>query len=104
MKKTIRAMLLSGLVFPGLGQIYLGRKKLGAFLSGSVFGLLLWLVIRIFLLTWRAVVVKTSAEIGLNLSPEVLSRLHHQAWAGNWWLVLMIVLFWAFSIWEARRN
>jgi len=97
-------MLLSGLVFPGLGQIYLGRKKLGAFLLGSVFGLLLWLVVRIFLLTWRAVVVKTSAGIGLNLSSEVLSRLHHQAWAGNWWLVLIIILFWGFSIWEAKQQ
>lgn len=29
MKKTIQSILLSGLVFPGLGQIFLGNKKAG---------------------------------------------------------------------------
>lgn len=30
MKKTIKGVLLSGLVFPGLGQLFLGKKELGA--------------------------------------------------------------------------
>lgn len=40
MKNSIKGALLSGLVFPGLGQIIQGRNKAGIiFISGSVIGL-----------------------------------------------------------------
>jgi len=98
MRQKTKAMLLSGLVLPGLGQIYLGRKKLGAGIAFIILSSIFWLFIRIFFLTWRTVMVKGSKGMSINLSTEVFSQLHHQAWAKNWWLVLIIVLIWLSSI------
>ncbi len=40
MKNSIKGALLSGLIFPGLGQIIQGRNKAGIiFISGAVIGL-----------------------------------------------------------------
>jgi len=41
MKNSIKGALLSGLIFPGLGQIIQGRNRAGlAFIIGAVLGLL----------------------------------------------------------------
>ncbi len=45
MKRSIKAVLLSGLVFPGLGQLVCGRQKLGAVLVLTASAGLLLLVL-----------------------------------------------------------
>jgi len=78
MRQKTKAMLLSGLVLPGLGQIYLGRKKLGAGIAFIILSSIFWLFIRIFFLTWRTVMVKGSR----GFFPSFIIRLGRKT--GGW--------------------
>ena len=47
MKKSMKAALLSGLVFPGTGQLYLGQRRRGWALIFSVLLIFVYIVILI---------------------------------------------------------
>lgn len=73
MKRTITAVLLSALVLPGLGQLYLGRKARGIIIIMLV-NLLLLLTVFI-LLKGLAPVIASKMAAGTFSAQDVLSAL-----------------------------
>ncbi len=78
MKKAIRGTLLSGLVFPGLGQVVLGRRLLGA---GIILATTLALVLLVMGLSQRVGVMSEQllplleqGTVGLDKIIEVVLR------------------------------
>ena len=77
MKKNIKAALLSALVFPGLGQIYKGRKLKG--------GILL-LLVNILLLSILVIILQGLSQLDMAAAiPDIpdSSRIAKQLLAGN---------------------
>ncbi len=75
MKNSIKGALLSGLVFPGLGQIIQGRNKAGIiFIAGSVIGLsgITYAVIHKAMLVMRQ--IKPLIAQGQSISTHELIR------------------------------
>ena len=104
MKVSTRAALLSGLVLPGLGQYHNGQRAKGLGLMAGTIVPVLILAGRIFFLVYRALRVPEILErLPWSVTPELLSRLHHQAYSQNWWLLLLIVALWLYSIMDAYR-
>ncbi len=55
MKRSLKAALLSGLVFPGAGQIYLGRRSRGWLFVLSVLAVFAYVVIHMTVRAYRAI-------------------------------------------------
>ncbi len=106
MKKSIKAALMSGLIFPGTGQIHLKRFRRGIvimLLVLSGISAIVWMA------TVRALAVLENIERQLNQSDMVamsnhslLSSSGHESTYYNI-LVLFIVCCWLFSIIDAYR-
>ncbi|NVN89249.1 MAG: hypothetical protein HXX11_01485 [Desulfuromonadales bacterium] len=95
MKRTTHALLLTTLVLPGLGQIYLGRK---------ISGIILILLVNLLLLLSVAIVLKGAAPIisaqvtSGTISPEdILTGLDSVAGYGRA-LLIAFALLWGYSI------
>jgi TM2 domain-containing membrane protein YozV len=101
-KKT--ALLLSALVLPGLGQLYLGRKAVGIAIIMAV-NLLLLLTLFV-LVKGLAPVIATKLVSGGITPQEILAALHGMAGFGKA-LLAGFALLWAISIIDiikAREN
>jgi hypothetical protein len=97
-----KAALLSGLVCPGLGQLYRKQTRKGAAIVISITIILGALFVRIFLLTWKtAAVIGPFGLEGVRLDPATLATLNHQAWVRNWWLLVIFIALWLYSIIDA---
>lgn len=102
MNPKTKAALMSGLVFPGLGQVFNKQKAKGAVMIASVSVFFVWLTVRIFRLTWKTIAVTGADGLeSMRMDPESIARLHNQAWALNWWLAAIIMAIWAYSIIDA---
>ena len=100
---TKRALLLSALVCPGLGQWKVGKRGLGALF-------MVWAVAGVFLLAWRIFVLlrgyyyeMTAALMDTGgMLPDMSSfhEIHTQVYVTNWWVILAIAVVWIWSVWD----
>lgn len=95
MNRTIKAVLLSALVLPGLGQLYLGRKARGIIIILLV-NLLLLLTVFI-LLKGLAPVIASKMAAGTFSSGDVLSALQGVTGFARG-LLAGFALLWVYSI------
>lgn len=72
MNQSVKAALLSGLIFPGVGQISIGRKKRGWFIIFGN-GILLYLIISKVIQQAKSIVEKMQ-ENGAVLDIESISK------------------------------
>lgn len=103
MNKKIKALLLSALVLPGLGQLYLGRKVTGGIIIVLVnFVLLLGLFVMLRALS--PVIANQIAGGAISITPsEVMKSLDGATVFGK--AVLgSFVLLWTFSIVDVIRS
>jgi hypothetical protein len=97
-----KAALVSGLVFPGLGQVMNKQVAKGAVMMASISVFVLWLAVRIFRLTWKTMAITGPDGLeSVRMDPDAIARLHHQAWALNWGFVLVIMAIWIYSVIDA---
>jgi uncharacterized metal-binding protein len=106
MKNSLKGAFLSGLVFPGLGQIVLKHYKKGAFLIFVVLSSLIMFV-TVAVKQALAVLEKIRAAGG-TLDPETIARTANQVTTNQASLLLNILLFfmigcWVFGVIDAYR-
>ena len=105
MKTAIKAALLSALVFPGIGQMYLKRYVRGLIpMALTLTGLGVWIVQA----TVRALqeLNKMQIQSGLVDLKAVANRAAASSASGDWYsslIVPMIVVCWLFSAIDAYR-
>ncbi|GEM_PF-991893 len=105
MKIATRAALYSGLVLPGLGQIYTGKRKKGYAIAGAVISLIAWLGVRIFRLVYHVLITDEGFEnLIFYLDEKTLATIHRMAYRQNLWLVILIVGLWLYSTLDAHRT
>ena len=103
MNKKLTAVLLSALVLPGLGQLYLGRKKVGAVLVVLV-NLVLLLALFVLLRGLSPVIAAHIAGGTITISPtEVMTALEGATAFGKSVLAAFFLL-WAFSVVDILRS
>lgn len=103
MKRKRIALLLSALVMPGLGQLYLGRKVVGVAII-LVLNLLLLLALFVVLRGLGPVIAaKASAGAVTVSSAEVRAALYGVSGFGKG-LLAAFALVWAFSIADLLRK
>jgi TM2 domain-containing membrane protein YozV len=104
MKISTRAALYSGLIIPGLGQLYLGSRKKGFAIALCVIGLVVWLAVRLFALVYDVLIGEGSPEaVFFNLNEATVAQIHTLAYKQNLWLLILIIALWLYSIFDAYR-
>ena len=102
MNKKMTALLLSALVLPGLGQLYLGRKKIGGIIIVLV-NLVLLLALFVLLRGLSPVIASHIAGGAISISPaEVMKALDGATGFGKMVLAAFFLL-WAFSVVDVLR-
>lgn len=102
MNRKLTALLLSALVLPGLGQLYLGRKVLGGILLVLV-NLVLLLALFVLLRGLSPVIAAQIAGDAISITPsEVLKALDGATGFGKAVLAAFFLL-WAFSVGDIVR-
>ena len=96
MGRTGKAMLLSGLVIPGLGQWTLGRRGLSVSIMAATLAVAGAMFIRIWSLL-NETISATGNPFDLFV-PETLARIQTQAHSDNWWLLLLFLVLWIGSV------
>jgi TM2 domain-containing membrane protein YozV len=105
MKKATKAMLLSGLVFPGLGQLYLKRWVTGVLLTG-IAAYALYVVASVTLSVTRDVAQKIESG-AVSADIDTVTQLVNQQLSGSaqasstatlafgvCWIVGIVTAFW----------
>ena len=101
MSRKNRALLLTALVLPGLGQLYIGRKITGMVLIMLV-NLLLFLAL--FVLMKGAAPLITAQVTSGTIKPEdILAGLNSIADHGRA-LLIAFTLLWGFAVIDILRN
>ena len=101
MTRKIKALLLSGLVLPGLGQLYLGRKVTGiALIMAMNFLLLLALFV---LLRGASPLIAAKVTSGSISADEITVALGGVAGFGKALLAAFLVI-WTFGVAEIFKN
>ena len=98
-----RAALLSGLVFPGLGQLVAGRPWRALFFSGASAGLLVAVVARVVRETQRLLPDEAEALLDPALPFRLAVEVHRANAPFFLWATLGIVALWLGSVAEAVR-
>ena len=102
MNKKISALLLSALVLPGLGQLYLGRKVVGAVLIVLV-NLILLLALFVVLRGLSPLIAAQIAGGAISITPaEVMKSLDGASGFGKAVLAAFF-LVWIFSVVDILR-
>jgi hypothetical protein len=102
MNKKISALLLSALVLPGLGQLYLGRKMVGGIIIVLV-NLVLLLALFVLLRGLSPVIASQIAGGAISISPtEVMGALDGASGFGKAVLAAFFLL-WTFSVVDILR-
>ena len=97
MNKKVTALLLSALVLPGFGQLYLGRKAVGGILIVLV-NLVLLLALFVLLRGLSPVIANQIAGGAISITPsEVIKALDGAAGFGKGVLVAFCAV-WLFSV------
>jgi hypothetical protein len=68
MKKSMKAALLSGLVFPGTGQLYLGQRRRGWALIFSVLLIFVYIVIRMTAQAYREIAAAAAQDVAIDMT------------------------------------
>ncbi len=100
MKRSMKAALLSGLVFPGAGQIYLGRRRRGWTWIASVILIFAWVVIHMTLQAYRMIAASAAKGEAIDaaaLQKAVAASTDAVATAG----FVLLVLLWLGAILDA---
>jgi hypothetical protein len=98
-----RAMILSGLVLPGLGQWVRQQRVKAVIFAGGALVPIVAMFIRIYHLVHAAMFVPGS-DFPIIPDENLLRQIHLQAWTQNWWLLLIIAVFWIASVADAGRS
>ena len=102
MNKKIKALLLSALVLPGLGQLYLGRKMVGGIILVLV-NLVLILALFVLLRGLSPVIAMQLADGAVSITPsEVMKALDGATGFGKGVLAVFF-LVWTFSVVDILR-
>jgi TM2 domain-containing membrane protein YozV len=102
MNKKLTALLLSSLVLPGLGQLYLGRKLLGGIIIAFV-NLLLLLALFVLLRGLSPVIALKIAGGAVSITPsEVIKAVDDTSGFGKAVLAAFF-LVWAFSVFDILK-
>ena len=102
MKKKSTALLLSALVLPGLGQLYLGRKVIGGLLIVLV-NLVLLLALFVLLRGLSPVIASQIGGGAVTIAPsEVMKALDGATGFGKGVLAAFFAI-WAFSVADILR-
>lgn len=102
MNKKMTALLLSALVLPGLGQLYLGRKMVGGIIVVLV-NLVLILALFVLLRGLSPVIAMQIAGGAVSISPsEVMKALDGATGFGKGVLAAFFVV-WTFSVVDILR-
>ena len=103
MKRKLTALLLSALVLPGLGQLYLGRKATGGILIVLI-NLILLLALFVLLKGLSPVIASQLAAGTVSISPsEVIKALDGVSGFGRGVLAAFCVV-WLFSVLDILRQ
>jgi hypothetical protein len=94
-------VLLSGLVFPGLGQLATGRPWRGLFFGGSSVALLVAVVRRVILETERLLPTDAEALLDPALPFRLAAEIHRENASFFLWTTLGIVALWLGSMADA---
>jgi len=106
MKHALKAVLLSALVLPGLGQYVLGRRRRGAVLIGIVLTALIVIVVQA---TRIALGILSRLEAGgTALDMPAITAAAHDAMQGTGSasiqaMLVLLVVCWLFAIVDAYR-
>jgi TM2 domain-containing membrane protein YozV len=68
MKKAVKAALLSGLVFPGTGQLYLGQRRRGWALIFSVLLIFVYIVIHMTVQAYREIAAAAAQGFAIDMT------------------------------------
>lgn len=102
MNRKLTALLLSALVLPGLGQLYLGRKLVGGILLALV-NLVLLLALFVLLRALSPVIAAQIAGGAISITPsDVVKSLDGASGFGKAVLGAFFIL-WAFSVVDLLR-
>ncbi|MGD9080726.1 MAG: hypothetical protein PVG96_15375 [Desulfobacterales bacterium] len=105
MKASTRGMLLSGLVYPGLGQIILGRMTSGiilALLATVTFGVVTYRVVeRVYRLTDQILPLLADNALDVATLKELLSRDVAGGWGVEKICLIGLVSCWLVAIGHA---
>jgi hypothetical protein len=101
MKENVKAMLLSALVLPGVGQIYRGRAVKGGILIALVsLVLLIFVVLAALALQEILQVVRVSGSVDPRAVAEILrARLPAFLWLGG-----ILLCLWLYGVVDALRD
>ncbi len=102
MSKKLKALLLSALVLPGLGQLYLGRKMVGGIIIVLV-NLVLLLALFVLLRGLSPVIASQISGGAISITPsEVMKALDDTTGFGKAVLAGFFLL-WMFSVVDVLR-
>lgn len=102
MNKKIAALLLSGLVLPGLGQLYLGRKIIGGILI-VLTNLVLIMALFVLLRGLSPLIAARIAGGAITITPsDVLKSLDGASSLGKA-VIAAFFLVWTFSVVDVLR-
>jgi hypothetical protein len=93
-----RPALLSGLVFPGLGQAVAGRPWRALFFSASSLALIVAVIVRVMHETQRLMPTDPEALLDPTLPLTLAVEIHRANASFFFWCTLGIVALWAGSI------
>ena len=105
MDRAVKAAFLSGLIFPGAGQIFLERYRRGILIIAPV---VIGLLIILFLATTTALTLVQQLDLEKGMPDiQTISSLAHEATPSHSpyyrWSLIIIVGCWLFSIIDAYR-
>jgi len=100
MKKSIKAALLSGLVFPGTGQVYLGQRRRGWAVIVSVILIFAYIVIHITVNAYREIAAAAAKGAAIDITAIQKSIAASSDFATTAGLVLLVLL-WVAAILDA---
>lgn len=107
MKQSVKAAILSALIFPGVGQIFVGYKKRGWSIIG-INAALLYLIVGEIIQKAHQVIAemqKNGSAMDIESISNATAKL--SGFSGNIYLNSLLILFlisWCYSIFDAYRT
>jgi hypothetical protein len=103
MNRKMTALLLSALVLPGLGHLYLGRKAVGGIILVIV-NLILLLAVFVLLRGLSPVIASQIAGGAISISPSEVTKALEGASGFGKSVLAAFFLVWAFSLADLLRH
>ncbi|HTZ39631.1 MAG TPA: DUF6677 family protein [Syntrophales bacterium] len=100
MKKSVKAALLSGLVFPGAGQVYLGRRRRGWAFIVAVILIFAYVVIHITVHAYREITAAAAKGVAIDM-PAIQKTVAANSDAATTAALGLLLLAWIAAILDA---